>query len=1039
MAYLEYGGRFAINGTGDYSHPHSDQTDTLLTVQRLRWGPQITIDTTGARSDPADGVALFDNSDDRFTPYGGSLYFSREQLAAPHEFQLYRLDDGFICWEGMSQRIAVSGERRGRGAVAGFLLSGFQAENQSVGFEYKRPYNTPVIEWFEALAQAHGVAMDYGLSIMPPQELVGLIEWDLDPRLPVSLAMQETAIWSGQLVGETRRGLLATAHPNAQGRPVKVFDNQAVPIEDVHIEEAIGQVRNRIFAGGWEVLGDTVQRRGPAVPGGLRIVARTHGSIRLGWESVADADWYEVGIAEAGSTTPLLLERVTNEAAFTFNVLADGSALRPATNYLLAVRSGNDYSTSDWNRLVGATSAAVVPDPELPELPEDVPAVRVVRDLNGVVDIEWDAAKNATRYEYRARGATHQVGSRYTTELKGQLSLRLDTLYDIEVRGRSDTGGTSPNWTSAVYRTTDMGLAATRIGEPANVDLEVNGSGFLSLSWGSAQNATGYAVQLDSGDEIELGAAARSHDFTTAAAVGTTYTGRVKATNPELDPPESDWVEDTLTTAAATPTAETRLPPPAPAFTTRTFTRLVATWAAVPNATSYLLEWRRGVTGDWVMETLTALTFEIPSPSPGVTYYVRIRAAATGYTTSHYGTANASVVPRPAVTVVSPNAPVINSTPGEVTARIGWTVATSATRPVDWCEVRVLEGTTVRYRSPRLAGSRRSATATGLKPSTTYTVEVRVGNEAGSIVRTALMTTLAARTSAPTDAPAVSVSSGVIAGVGGHRVVWSWTSVARAETYDTRLDTGNVIDGRTHWREGTWVSRGADRSYTLPFPALFGRTYRLAVRGRGSIAPYTGPSDAEAITIPTPTRLAAPTPTIVQTGRTSITVQTSQVSGATAYQARRSIEFSTGDGGPIWTGWVNFNTALRSRHVFTGLSPGQTYQIQIRAITADRNRDSEPAQTSVRTNSRVLAVPTNLRIVRFEASALTLSWVIADAPSGFQVSVDGVTVAGVTLSRTARQYRFTGLTANAQVSLGVRPVGGRWAYRTARTLAGGGL
>lgn len=1053
MAYIQFGARiFWTEGDS-----RADQSDA---IDRIRLSGGVSIYNTFVPA-PARGEAQFDNSDDRFTPRGGSLMFTAAELAAPHRVELFRRNDGAISWEGFIEDIRTDGQRRGIGARSRFLLEGLFARNWGVSFEYKKPYNTPVVEWFEALAAALGRSVDYARSVLPPQELVGLIEWDLDPRQPVSLALQETAVWSGQLVGETKRGLLATAHPNATGRPVKVFDNQSMPIEDIHIEEAIGQVRNRIYAKGWEVLSDTIRRAGPAIPSGLEIIGVTHNSLRMSWQPVSGADWYEVGISEAGSSTVFFLARVDGEASYIFDQLANGEPLRPGTNYVLAVRAVNAYGTSDWNHLVETTSVAMVPDPELARTPGNVPEPIVVESyVDGVATIVWQPAENATRYDYQARSDRHRVAPMITEGLRGTLRLNAGEEYLIEVRGRADAGS-SPDWTELVYVVPEPEEDAPDVpsgyvlpvGEPQDVDLfRVAGPPEqLRVTWGPGENATGYEVRMRTGGGAWSAAVSvgdvRGYTFPgVTPAANTRYRAQVRSLNPELG--ESGWVEDELQTGAAdgmtgqVRVAE-RLATPAVTIATRTTERLVFSGSAVANASHYTWQWRRGLRGDWVAGGVgSSRTFEIPSPEVGVTYYIRVLAQnPPTYTESHYGHGQGSLMQPPAPTILAPRTPLVTTTMSDVTGRVVWSVLTSTTQPVDWCRMRVLDGTEVVFTSPRLGGSRRSATALGLKPGTAYTCEVEVGNAAGSTKGTATGTTVAARATAPTAAPTVAVSSSVLPGVGGHRIVWTWGAVAGADTYDTRLDRGYVLNRRTFWREGAWVSRGADLSYTAPFPALYGTAWRLAVRARNSIRPFVGPSDSEAITIPTPTRLATPAVTVGDPGYRSIQLSvTSSVTGATAYMARRTSAFSNPiTQEQIWSRWVPFSDALQRRHFFLNLAPATTYTIEVIAIDgADRNRDSLPWSRSVRTDALPVLTPIRLRVTK-TLTSLTLHWELPSTAQHdtLQVSLDGTTVAGVTLSRGVRQYEFSGLSQNTSYRLGVRLNNGRWAYITERTLRRG--
>ena len=180
---------------------------------------------------------------------------------------------------------------------------------------------------------------------------------------------------------------------------------------------------------------------------------------------------------------------------------------------------------------------------------------------------------------------------------------------------------------------------------------------------------------------------------------------------------------------------------------------------------------------------------------------------------------------------------------------------------------------------------------------------------------------------------------------------------------------------------------------------------------------------------PTPTSTPIPKPS-APTGlnisgitQTSITLNWTKSSGATFYEVRRG---TTG-------GFTRLGDV--SSHVFTGLSAGSSYTLQVRA--GNSGGTSPTAQTTASTNNvpppPAPSAPTSLNTSGITQTSITLNWTKSSGATFYEVRRG--TTGGFTRLGDVSSHIFTGLSAGSSYTLQVRAGNTGGASATAQTTA----
>lgn len=288
----------------------------------------------------------------------------------------------------------------------------------------------------------------------------------------------------------------------------------------------------------------------------------------------------------------------------------------------------------------------------------------------------------------------------------------------IVVPGDTDAGAHHLEVTFGDIADLDAAITITNTGliAPAGLASPSQTATSVTLTWSASVGADEYAVRWSpagAGTWTERTPVAALTDTVTGLVASTSYDFQVKSMAVGMT--DSAW-STTLTQATAVqPTLGT---PANPAAGTPTTTTIPFSWDAVTNAETYTVEWRVNPAGAWTAITGIATTStDVTGLSPDVTYDLRVKAVASGFTDSAYST----VVTESTDSLGTLAAPTGINSPAQTatTVDLAWTAVPNATSygiersPAGagtWVEV--------------MSTATNSATVTGMTASTSYDFRV---------------------------------------------------------------------------------------------------------------------------------------------------------------------------------------------------------------------------------------------------------------------------------------------------------------------------
>ena len=305
------------------------------------------------------------------------------------------------------------------------------------------------------------------------------------------------------------------------------------------------------------------------------------------WEAVSGATKYKVDV-----------DGVVTEQAKTTKQLDDGAKIK-----VQAVGNGTTYLTGDWS----AEKTYNAPS-ELPKL--DAPKV-TINNETGLVS--WAAVDHATGYVYKIG----KNGEEHLYDENDPIILTEDeqTVYVKAVaEGYQDS-----DWDSETYSPIPDNPELKDLGTPVVKIIENNGVG--TASWTAIEGATHYTYRINGG-EIQT---------TTELSVGNLQPGdsvivRAWSENPEYEEKGSACEEVVFYAKLATPVV--------------TLTGAVASWEAVPGATSYV--YKTSATG--TEKTATGNTVTLMD---GQSIQVKAKGNPATHKDSDWSTAKTYTAPQP--------------------------------------------------------------------------------------------------------------------------------------------------------------------------------------------------------------------------------------------------------------------------------------------------------------------------------------------------------------------------------------------------------
>ena len=644
----------------------------------------------------------------------------------------------------------------------------------------------------------------------------------------------------------------------------------------------------------------------PAVPTGVTQAAATTSSVTLGWSEQTGADDYDWQYRASSTTTWSTAETVTDNSA-------EVTSLAIGTTYEFRVLASNSSGDSAYSAEIDALT--------LPDIPANV---AVGTSTTSTLPVSWDSATGATAYVYQYRVKATATWSEETeiSALTVTLgSLDANTTYQFRVKARNSGG--DGEYTAAVEGMTV--LAAPK----APVGLQVVSTTVTSalLDWDDTNGAESYKYQYKTAAAAAWSAAVGVTASTVSVGFlssGTEYQFKVLATNSAGDSSYGSVVKGYTNPSAPSGMIAISSAPD----------KLQFSWSAVTGASTYVYQHKLKTSPDtaWSLETTTtSVSVTIASLEGATAYDFRVKVRGQGGDSAWSVISSTTQVPIPL-------------TPSGLVS----TAVTSTSVTIDWNDVAHATSYNYQYRltgqgwpSNGTSVDASVVIVTGLVANTSFDFRVQAVNASGSNAYTSGLTKLTLLTT-PTALQATGRTS--------TSVTLDWDDVQGALTYQYQYRQG---------ASGNWSASASASSSSATVSSLTtGTVHQFRVRAVNSNvnSEWTQAlSDATILDTPTGLRVSGQT-------ATTVTIDWSDVSGATSYQYRYRVK-DTGE-------WRFTDSIATSTATIRGLTRGVTYEVQVRAS----NRLGHTAWTTSRDFITAVAEPDGVRLSTRELNSLTWAW-----------------------------------------------------------------
>ncbi len=642
----------------------------------------------------------------------------------------------------------------------------------------------------------------------------------------------------------------------------------------------------------------------PAVP------TLTVGNTQLtaAWSTPADngstaITGYELQYRAGDRAWTLIVSGIGTSTSHTITGLTNGNS------YEVQVRAVNDQGSGPWSGSASATPATIPSTPDSPTLTAG----------NTQLGVTWTAPNTGgsaiTRYELQYlkgnSGAWTLISSGIGTNTSHTITgLTNGNSYKVQVRAvnAQGTGEWSPS-ASATPVAVPMAPTAPTLAV---------GNTQLTVAWSAPTDTGGsaitrYELQYRTGGGawtlISSGIGTRTSHTITGLTNGNSYEVQVSAVN---DQGNSPWSRSSTATPNIAPNA-----PAAPTLTEGN-ARLTVAWSAPTDnggtdITRYELQYYQ--TGrSWqrkIIDSGTSTTHTITGLTNGNSYEVRVRAvnAKGAGPWSGSATATPDIAPR------APAAPTLIV--GNTQLGVAWTAPTdNGGTDITRYELQYRRGNGAWTLIS--SSTRTSHTITGLTNGNSYEVRVRAVNAQGNSPWSG------SATATPNIAPNAPAAPTLT--VGNTQITVAWTAPTdNGGTDITRYELQYRRGG------GAWTLISSSTRTTHTITGLTnGNSYKVQVRAVNAQGAGAWSGSATATPNIAPNAPAAPTLT---EGNARLTVAWSAPTdnGGTDI-TRYELQYRTGSGA-----WVPISSGTNTSHTITGLTNGNSYEVQVRAVNAQGN------------------------------------------------------------------------------------------------------
>ena len=659
------------------------------------------------------------------------------------------------------------------------------------------------------------------------------------------------------------------------------------------------------------------------------------------------------------------------------------TGLTNGQSYQVQVRAINTAGTGDWSPSTSATPAAQVPTaPSAPALTPDDHKIGVTWTApadNGASISDYDV-------QYKESGVTAwtdhtHTGAGTSTTITGKsrtqpYGLYNGTNYDVQVRARNSVGwsGWSPS-TSA--------KPEPRPVKPFGFGTTDGGDGFVTSIWAEPNPRDMSIIKYQYRQKAGAGNWGLWTDIKDSSPTTKSFTAKgltnfvkhsfqIRAVNSIGPGP-----------ASPTRTGVPIVPLPAPTSLTATpgNTEVDLSWTMPSGAwDSYVFTYEyqmkevpTGNWGDWTRRSRGLLkdlstTHTVTGLNNGTAYHFKVRAMNL----SNPGQASSEASATPTAQVpAKPEAPAL--TPGNKQLGVAWTAPANNGAPISDYDVRYKESSANVWINRGHNSTTTSTVITGLTNGQSYLVKVRAKNSVGDGDWSPSTTGTPAAAPAKPAAPVLTI--------GNQQLGVTWTAPAdngaAISDYDVQYKLSSAANNDP-WTDASYTGTGPSTTIT---GLTNGQSYQVQVRAINTAGNSLWSDAASAIpTAQVPAKPAAPVLTIGNQ-QLGVTWTAPADNGAAISDYDVQYKLSSAANNDPWTDASYTGTGPST--TITGLTNGQSYQVQVRAINTAGNSLWSDAASAIPT-AQVPAKPA-APVLTIGNKQLGVTWT-APADNGAAIS-----------------------------------------------------